>query len=453
MKKINILLLCIICSLTSCKKFLDAKPDYSLTTPGNLPDLQAMLDNVTYMNQRTPCYDEASADDYFLTPANYELVGLGGKAAYTWQPYTNEYMNDWASGYFVVYNANVCLEALEKIVRNEENATEWDNVKGSALFYRAMTFLKLNWTYAQVYDENTANKMGIILRRGTDFNVPSKRATISESYNQVLTDLHAALPLLPANPQHVLRPSRAAAEGMLARAYLSMRQYDLAYLHANECLKIKSNLVDYNTVSTTASPPFKSYNPEVIFHTDITTYGYSNIISNISRVDTLLYRSYQNNDLRKSIFFSANSGYHQFKGSYANRSASSRQLFTGIATDEVYLMRAECLARLDKVQEAMNDLNTLMKMRWEKTVDFPVFTATTAQEAIELILKERRKELLFRGLRWMDIKRLNKEGANIQLKRVMNGKEYLLAPNEDRYALPLPVDVVATSGVLQNPGW
>jgi starch-binding outer membrane protein, SusD/RagB family len=63
---------------------------------------------------------------------------------------------------------------------------------------------------------------------------------------------------------------------------------------------------------------------------------------------------------------------------------------------------------------------------------------------------ERRKELTMRGLRWIDIKRLNKEGAGIVLKRLIGDKTYTLQPNDPRYALPLPADIILNTGMQQN---
>ena len=51
----------------------------------------------------------------------------------------------------------------------------------------------------------------------------------------------------------------------------------------------------------------------------------------------------------------------------------------------------------------------------------------------------------------MDIKRLNKDGAGITLKRVINGETFLLPPNDPRYAVAIPEDVIATTGMQQNP--
>jgi hypothetical protein len=74
-----------------------------------------------------------------------------------------------------------------------------------------------------------------------------------------------------------------------------------------------------------------------------------------------------------------------------------------------------------------------------------------ATEALNIILIERRKELLMRGLRWMDIKRLNKEDAGIVMKRTINGQTYTLLPNDLRYSFPIPEDVISLSGMQQNP--
>jgi hypothetical protein len=170
-------------------------------------------------------------------------------------------------------------------------------------------------------------------------------------------------------------------------------------------------------------------------------------------VDSNLYRSYDNNDLRKVMFFKTNSsGQASFVGTYTGGtagSAGSQKTFCGIATDEVYLTRAECHARTGNLTLAMNDLNSVMSKRW-KTGTFVPFTATSTNEAMTHILRERRKETPFRGLRWLDLRRLNSDGANITLTRNLNGQVYTLAPNDPRYVLPIPPDVIATTDMIQN---
>jgi hypothetical protein len=121
----------------------------------------------------------------------------------------------------------------------------------------------------------------------------------------------------------------------------------------------------------------------------------------------------------------------------------------GLATDEMYLIRAETYARKGDKTSALADLNTLLAKRYNGT--FVQVTAVDANAALIRILLERRKELLLRGIRWIEIKRLNKEGANIIPKRKIGTLVFTLQPNANYYALPLPVDIIQLAGIPQNP--
>ncbi len=125
-------------------------------------------------------------------------------------------------------------------------------------------------------------------------------------------------------------------------------------------------------------------------------------------------------------------------------------MFSGLATDEMFLIKAECLARKGRITESMDLLNGLLIRRWNKTKVYVPYIATGSADALRIVLLERRKELMMRGLRWMDVKRLNKEGANITFTRTLNGKLYQLSPNDLRFALPIPEDVISLSGMEQN---
>ena len=454
MKSKNIIPLIILLStlnFISCKKFLDKQSDNSYTVPQSLSDLQALLDDADVMNNMvTPSYGSASADNYFLPLDVYNSMSDELKQTYTWIPHDYLSPNDWAYSYLPIYNSNYCLETLDTIPVTSDNSTMWRNVKGSSLFFRAYYFLELSWVYSKAYDKNTASSdPGIVLRLTSDFNVKSVRSTVQESYDRIIMDAKESIQYLPDLPAHPMRPSKAAAYGLLARAYLSMRQYDSAFKYANSCLELKDTLLDYNdgSINIGANVPFQPFNEEIIFFTSMNptngTFG-----TYFARVDTSLYASYDSSDLRKLIFFRPNDTYQRFKGSYASSVSAS---FSGIAVDEMYLIRAECYARANNIEAALADLNTLMIKRWKNTVPYKSITATTSDEALQLILIERRKELLFRGLRWMDIKRLNKEGYNIILTRKIGDSSFTLPPNDNKYALPLPSDIISQTGIEQNP--
>jgi hypothetical protein len=124
--------------------------------------------------------------------------------------------------------------------------------------------------------------------------------------------------------------------------------------------------------------------------------------------------------------------------------------FTGISTAEVYLILAESHARLYHTDISLKYLNKLLMNRWRKG-QFTPFTATNPANALALILVERQKEMVFRGQRWADIKRLNMEDPKITLKRIYNGQSFDLAPNDLRYALPIPQTIIRKNGMEPNP--
>ena len=124
--------------------------------------------------------------------------------------------------------------------------------------------------------------------------------------------------------------------------------------------------------------------------------------------------------------------------------------FSGLATDELFLIKAECLARAGNASGALSTLNDLLRARYAQGT-FVDLHADDPQQALRLVLQERRKELVFRGIRWSDLRRLNKEGAGIVLTRLLNGKTYTLPANSNKYTLPIPPDEIALNGIEQNP--
>lgn len=431
-----------------CKKYLSAKTDKTLAVPESLGDLQALLDYYTRINVQDLTSSVQSVDDFYLTDADYNSLNRDAyKQLYTWgtKGLFDNFANDWSYQYDKVNIANIVLDNIGNMERNTGNAAEWDNIKGQALVTRARSFQMVAWQWTKSYDKNEASKdLGIPLRLHSDFNVPSVRASLETTYDRIISDYKQAVPLLPIIPVHVMRPSKPAAYALLARTYLSMGDYANAGNYADSCLVLYNTLLDYNQLNAGASFPIVRFNKEVIMETRMP--GPSLLSGTKGKIDSLLYQSYAGNDLRKTVFFKKNNGFYTFKGSYEGGTT----LFSGVAVDEIVLIKAECLARSGNANAAMDELNTLLIKRW-KTNTFVPLTATNATDALGTILKERRKELLMRGLRWMDIKRLNKEGGNIVMKRIIAGQTYIIAPNALRYAFPLPDDIIRLTGMQQNP--
>lgn len=442
------LFLCL--SALGCKKYLDAKSSKAYSTISSLADAQALLDYYPHVNNYSSSAGEASADNYYLSYADFlSLSSDYLRNCYTWQdPAMNpNSINDWMQIYDLVYIANTVLNCLNTIEQTSDNISTWKDVEGQAYFYRARAYLEGAWVWCPAYDSaSAASDLGMVLRLDPDFNETSVRATNQETYQQIIADLKKADQLLPSTTIHKLRPCKGAAYALMARTYLSMRNYSQVLLYADSALQQNSYLMDFNNTSlvvASASYPIPKYNNEI--------YADSRFSNSLlpGKTDSTLYKSYSTYDLRKTVFFKSNTdGSHSFKGSYSHSSV----LNSSVTVDEVYLMRAEAKCRLGDIDGALADLNKLLLFRY-KTGYFTPYSGLSQSEALTLILNERRKELLMRGLRWIDIKRLNKEGYKISLTRSEGNNTYSLPPDNLHFQLLIPSNIILlTNGsIKQNP--
>jgi tetratricopeptide (TPR) repeat protein len=451
--KRNLIFYCLITAaftLLGCKKYLDKKPDKALSTIGSLYDMQSLLDDYVRLNTQTAAATVIASDDYYVKDAALAAISQeGDKRIYNWQK-GNQFegtLNGWYYSYLTVYYGNAVLEHISDVDRNVANQTTWDNVKGQAHFFKGTGMLFATSIWAAAYEEATAGTtMGVPIRANTDFNIVSTRASLEQCYAQLIDDFKAAARLLPPSQVHVMRPSKVAAYAMLSRAYLMMNKYAEAKLYADSALRLNNVLLDYNDLNAAATNPFTAYKGEVLCHlatANPTILNQSNAI-----VVDELYQQYHADDLRKTVFFrSVGVDQYTFKGNYTGGNAQ----FLGPAVDEVYLNRAESLARLNQLPEALADLNHLMSKRWNKNKVYLPYASNDQATVIDYVLKERRKELLMRGTRWTDLKRLNKLGANLEIGRSYNSGGAVLPANSQRYVLSIPEEVITLTGMPQNP--
>ncbi|MFT2658050.1 hypothetical protein, partial [Escherichia coli] len=80
-----------------------------------------------------------------------------------------------------------------------------------------------------------------------------------------------------------------------------------------------------------------------------------------------------------------------------------------------------------------------------RTGTFIPLTAISPADALAKVLVERRKELVWRGLRWQDLKRYKKQGQNTTLTRLLGTSRYTLSPNSNKYVFAIPQDEISQS--------
>jgi tetratricopeptide (TPR) repeat protein len=448
MKNFNIYIILISLFISGgCTKFLEAVPDQSLAIPKTITDYRQLLENeIMFIN--APATGEFGTDDIYMPDDMLSTQPGYLRNSYLWQQEIHEGVPSlsWNFAYNKIYYSNIVLEGISKLKNESFPSAELNELEGWALFSRANAHYDLQEIFGQPYVPIRASTdLGIPLKLGTNLNEVVKRATVEETFARIVTDLQLAIDLLPAEFPVLNRskPSKTAAYALLARVYLIMNQYDKALECAKNSLALYSNLIDYNLVNSSARIPFSPLTNEVIFNSAEASYS-----QRLWQIDGDLYRSFADNDLRKSICFTVDPGTKAvlFKGFYG----AALTGFNGLATDEVYLISAECKARLGLESAAILDLNTVLSKRF-KTGTYVPYTISNVPNVLQLVLTERRKECIFRNLRWSDLRRLNQDESLAKtLTRSANGKTYQLLPESPRYAYPIPDEEVKLSGLIQN---
>jgi len=442
-------LITLIFTLSSCgENFLDIKRNANQVVPSTIADYQAILDNNNVMiNVPSFSLGIVGADEYVVSEE--VLKGLSipyQRNGYIWADnvYEGQEASDWNRAYQRILYANMALKAKKIIPKSAEESQARDNVVGTALFFRAQNHYQLAQLFCKPYNSETAEEdHAIPLKLDYDVNVREKPPTIATFYGQIISDLKEAMELLPVESLNTFRPNKATVCALLSRCYLQMDRYDEALDASTMGLGISDGLLNFNILDLSTRYTFPRdngiSNPEVLLSCILA--GQAILAEANFNVDPSLYALYDEADLRKRAYFVKNEdGRVLFKGSYSGYPSSNP--FVGLTTSEMLLIRAECYARIDRVTEAVADLNRLLLHRFE-TESFSPIDTKDSFEVLKMILMERRKELFLRGVRWEDLRRLNKDQRfQKTLVREVNGKTYMLPPNHPKWVWPIPEDEI-----------
>lgn len=436
MLMLSLLILC-ACS----KDFLEEKSNQKLLVPNTLEDFQLLLDNNNIMN-RTPGLGQIASDDFYITAAGFTGLDELNRLACTWKLHsTNAFIStDWKSPYEQIFYSNIVLDGLSELGDNSEAASQ---IRGQALFFRAYALFWLLQEFAPIYAEENRTKDAIPIPLQSDITANRPIYKLEDAYNQVINDLLEAEKKLPRSQDIKTRPSALAALSMLGRVYLVMGNYTESEIYLEKANKDYSKLIDYNSLPATAKRPFPTDYPsgtgneEWIFYSPLVNYLFLSYANAEVRVDNDFVHSYVPTDLRSVLYFQGNgNNEYTFKGSYSGSKLST--MFAGLSTDENYLNYAEVLLRNGKRKEAVAVMNRLLKTRF-KTGTYVDIKADDAAFTLDYILSERRKSLIGKGLRWIDMRRLNKDNEYfITAKKEVNGETYELKMNDERLQFQIP---------------
>ncbi|MEB2778593.1 RagB/SusD family nutrient uptake outer membrane protein [Algoriphagus sp. D3-2-R+10] len=448
--KQNIIIRCLlgmilVGTMSGCEGFLDPKPDNSLVVPSKLEDIRALLDNTNVFNKQ-PVLTVHAGDEFFITEAGLSVMSNSEVGSYYWldDPYQGDRIDDWFVPYQQVFYANVALDGLETLETTDQ--VEADKLRGEALFHRAHAYYQLLQQFAPAYQKDGGNggSLGIVLKTNPDINEGTVRSDLETCYQRVLDDLQLAVSLLPDNQLPKTRPTKASALGILARVHLVMFNYPGLTEAALSALEIYKDRFDFNELDISQSRPFVIFGEETVFYSELVSVRLSS--SPEVFLDTLLLEKYGSGDLRFPAFFDS-VGVNRYL--YRGRLTGNFSLFGGLGVGELELLAAEGLVRTDREEEALEIMGSFLSRRMQVgiTPDIP----ETGKDLLGRILEEREKELVGRGLRYSDLRRLNQEPEfSKTIKRTMAGEMITLEPESNKYVFPIPQEEIQLSGIVQN---
>lgn len=473
MKKLSLYIITSALILSGCTKFLDIKPKDKFI-PVTVTDYENMLNSGTIVNFGDQYWDLLS-DDAFLPegePGNlYTKQQLWGRKIYTFNtsPYeqgANDYL--WSEGYKRIFYFNTIINNIMDATEGSEATKK--SVRAEAYLGRAMEHLQLVNVYAHHYDAATAaTQPGVPIALIADINAKFVRNTVKEVYEQILSDANAAIADLPVkNKLTKFRASKAGGYALLARVYLFMGDYANARKNADLALSLQSELVNMNGYKITKPGPFPNVPGAPVGWTDIPD-GQLNKETIVARhflrpfglgqdvcASPELTALFSDNDKRWTLYY-ANGWPPAPPFNYMTRYQVKIYLRGDFYSNflnvpELYLIRAECLARENNMTDALADINKLRSNRivpGAYVAFSPADFGNDAERVLRFVLEERRRELAFTGMRVIDLKRLNKETRfQKTIKHTAEGKVYELLPGSNSYLRQL-----WPNATVFNPDW
>jgi hypothetical protein len=486
-------------TLAACKKFLAEEPTKQ-TVIKTADQLEALINNATlFAGDGTPGNNSStgtggtngsagfSTDDteipldafkanpnkwvidnlYYYTFKTDEIVGLSADGL-------------WNGEYKKIFTANLVLTNLDKVTGDDALKSE---LRADAHFIRAYAYWVLVNHYCLPFTNSLKDVagLGLPLKQTTDYEEPFDRATLKQTYDFIEADFKEAQKTTrdDVDLTKPWRVSKKAVEAFMSRYYLFLGNYDESLIHTNNALSTTSvTLVDWHTIvagtqqnytnptATIANSEFYDYTAaKFLYWKEFYLPRFSYQSSQWLIPGTALRSLYdQANDLRYKWLMLPNAN-RRF--GFTNPTPLYRYAFfsdgriipTGPTIAEMYLNKAEILARKGDIVNAMIAVNTLRAKRMNTPAPL---TATDQADGIKKVLEERRRELPF-SFRWYDIRRFSINdypGDDVTVTHIFFKvnvgsvdtnvtQTYTLAPGSKRYAVPINgVEIMASKNVI-----
>jgi len=434
--------------------------DNVLTTSpqSNIPADQIIVDSKSALGALNGAYDGLQSLSYY--GLDIQLLGDLPADNSTWVG-TYQFLGDiennqiaadnpevtdmWEAIYEEINRDNVILTRVPEVTAIDD-ATR-DEVMGEAYFLRALSYHNLVKFWGAV-------PMPLAPVQSADDASNYTRTPVLEVYTQILSDLDKAASLI-SNTSNTRHATKMAVQAIRARVLF----YRASVAGANAAADYQAALDAANTVLAgrdTLTVPFADLftaegtdTPEDIFRVSFTAaeyneLGYYWLYAGRTEVRPTkeLASTFAANDLRKPVTLGPRtSGSSQLQANKWPTTVGAEDPHV-IRLAEVVLIKAEALARLNRLAEAVDEYN---KVRVRAGLPKHVLgvDVTTQADVLAAIMLERRHEFAFEGDRWPDLVRAGLAATVKDLAK----PGYVLFPIPAR-------EVTTTNGnVTQNPDY
>lgn len=439
-------LLVAIIGTSSCSDFLTVMPKGRVTTPSFLssPDgLKAALvgtysklytvydgDFVRYPDVAGNMLSIFNATEsanmisqYNFTSNEDEELGAVGKI--------------WSDTFEAMANANNIIQYAPQVAENYPlQAAEIDRIMGEALFIRALCHLDVCLCYAQPYNYTAdASHLGVpVLRKtpGPDDNEPRK--SVAEVYALICEDLTNAERLLAdKSPRGQYYVSLDAVRALHSRVSLYMEKWQDAIDYADDVIPTKSLTQGQNYYNMYRNPVVAS---EVIFRFDGTEMGskHRSFYAETAIPADTLFTLFDSRDTRLQVLYKDGAHYCMKYESDLNQLGLNHGDETIVLRlSEMYLNAAEAACMLGNYTNARGYIKPILERAVDADYAQEVLANTSDAKLLDLVRKERVKELCFEGHNFFDIVRwkmdlVREKATTSTVKRINYPSDYFVLP-------------------------
>lgn len=333
--------------------------------------------------------------------------------------------------YYLILQANLILEAVEQV--EVTDSVQLRGIRGEALCFRAWAHFQLVQLYGQRYVAGRDNRQPGVPYRKSSSSLPLARHSVEECYRYIHEDLDQAVEdLQDYVPVEVTHFSLKVAYGLKARVFLVQQAYpeaaDFAGRAIRKALAEGHRLMEGATclngfsriISRTKEVLWGSHTLDDQSIAFFSYYAYlswnfnSAAIRQTPRcINRNLYQQIAASDVRAEWWDASGTAagptatylqapYQNRKFKVENTTVSAGD-FAYMRLAELYLLRAEALARSGQETEARQVLYELVATR-DATYQLSL---REGEDLCEEILLHRRIELWGEGFRFTDLKRLS----------------------------------------------